>query len=152
MPTGSSRWRSTTAAPAVAADFRFLSVEQVIALHATLLRRFGGSDIPSHRGEVDGVSAAVTAVVNSYYEEVFDLAAAYAVYLVMGHVFGDGNKRAASAAALTFLELNGIAVSARSKALCDLMIDVQTRAESNPRPQAAELIEEVAAWLRARGS
>ncbi len=136
----------------MAVDFRFLSVEQVIEVHGTLLRRFGGSDIPGHRGEVEGVAAAVTAVVNSYYEDVFELAAAYAVYLVMGHVFGDGNKRTASAAALIFLQLNQVTLSSKPEALRDIMIEVQTKAESNPRPQASELVEWVALRLRSCSS
>jgi death-on-curing family protein len=130
----------------VPADLCFLSVEQVLRIHDELLRRYGGSPIPGHRGEVDGVSAAVLAVENSYYEEVFELAAAYAVYIVMGHVFGDGNKRAGSGAALMFLQLNHVTLRVAPQKLRDTMLDLQERAETEPRPPVGDLV----AWLAKR--
>ena len=71
------------------AEIAFLSVEQVALIHDEMLRRFGGSVLPGHRGQEEGVTAAVLAVENSYYDDLFELTAAYAVYIVMGHVFGD---------------------------------------------------------------
>jgi len=130
----------------VPADLCFLSVEQVLRIHDGLLRRYGGSAIPGHRGEGEGVSAAVLAVENSYYEEVFELAAAYAVYIVMGHVFGDGNKRTGSGAALTFLQLNHVTVRVAPQKLRDAMLELQERAEKDPRPPASGLV----AWLAKR--
>src|SRR3990167_3607639 len=56
------------------------------------------------------VEAATRAVENSYYEDPYDLAAAYAVYIVQGHVFLDGNKRSAAFAACEFLRANGLAI------------------------------------------
>lgn len=38
----------------------------------------------------------------------YRLAAAYAVYIIRGHPFIDGNKRVGLAAALSFLDLNGL--------------------------------------------
>ena len=85
-------------------SLRFLSAEQVVAVHDTLLTRYGGRMGGGPRGQAyEGVDAAVQAVKNSYYETVEELAAAYAVYIVQGHVFADGNKRTGAAAMLTFL-------------------------------------------------
>jgi death-on-curing protein len=134
----------------VRADFTFLSVEQVIFIHDELLRRYGGSRLPGHRGTEEGVTAAVLAVENSYYTDVFELAAAYAVYIVIGHVFGDGNKRAGSGAALTFLAVNGIEVRARPHELRDAMLEVQRRAEADPRPEISQVVSWLADWLRPR--
>jgi hypothetical protein len=51
------------------ARVRFLSVEQVIALHDTLVDRYGGHPGGGARGlSFEGVDAAVQAVRNSYYE------------------------------------------------------------------------------------
>jgi death-on-curing family protein len=133
-------------AAAVPADLCFLSVEQVLYIHDELLGRYGGSAIPGHRGEVEGLSAAVFAVENSYYEDVLALAGAYAVYIVMGHVFGDGNKRAGSGAALTFLQLNGVTLRVPPQKLRDAMLELQARAEKEPRPPANELV----AWMAKR--
>lgn len=132
----------------MAADFCFLTVEQVVRIHDELLRRYGGSAIPGHRGEEEGVSAAVLAVENSYYEDVFELAAAYAVYIVMGHVFGDGNKRAGSGAALTFLQVNDVALDVAPEKLCDAMLELQERAGTDPRPRSSELVSWLAKRLR----
>ena len=128
------------------ADLCFLSVEQVLRIHDELLRRYGGSAIPGHRDEQEGASAAVLAVENSYYEEVFELAAAYAVYIVMGHVFGDGNKRTGSSAALTFLQLNHVTLRVAPQKLRDAMLELQERAETEPRPPPNDLV----AWLAKR--
>jgi death-on-curing family protein len=130
----------------VSADFCFLSVEQVFRIHDELLRHYGGSAIPGHRGEEEGVSAAVLAVENSYYEDIFELAAAYAVYIVMGHVFGDGNKRTGSGAALTFLQLNQVSLRVAPEKLLGAMLELQERAEADPRPPARDLV----AWLALR--
>ena len=131
------------------ADFRFLSVEDVEHFHTDQIERHGGSRAPGHRGPTEGVAAAVAAVANSYYDDVFELAAAYAVYIVMGHVFGDGNKRTGCAAMLTFLRLNGVRIVAPAPMLRDWMLDLQTKAESDPRPQASDLVDWVAGRLRA---
>jgi death-on-curing protein len=131
----------------VRGDLRFLSIEDVELLHADLIERYGGSRQPGHRG-AEGVSAAVAGVSNSYYEDVFDLSAAYAVYIVMGHVFGDGNKRTASATMLVFLRLNGVRIDARPEELRDLMLDLQVQAESDPRPMTSDVVDTLAGWLR----
>ena len=87
---------------------RFLSAEQVIALHEILLEKYGGDGGGGHRGALyEGVEAAVQAVKNAYYESLEELGAAYAVYIVQGHVFLDGNKRAASGAMFLFFAANG---------------------------------------------
>ncbi len=128
---------------------RFLTAEQVVAMHEALLDRFGGLAGGGPRGEsYEGVEAAVQAVKNSYYETVEQLAAAYAVYVVQGHVFLDGNKRAGAAAMLTFLEANGVSVRIPPDELASMMIDLQIRSEAGE--DAARLISGVASLLAAR--
>lgn len=149
MAKRSARWQSSTRRVAgVRDDLAFLAVEDVVGIHDELIRRYGGSATPGHRGALDGVSAAVLAAENSYYDDVFELAAAYAVYIVMGHVFGDGNKRTASAAALVFLDANGIALRFRPSTLVARMIELQKRAKAQPAPPTSELVEWFADWLR----
>jgi len=83
---------------------RFLSPEQIIVIHDTLLGATGGRGGGGPRGAAyEGVDAAAQAVKNSYYESLEELAAAYAVYIAQGHVFADGNKRTGAATMLTFL-------------------------------------------------
>jgi death-on-curing protein len=49
------------------------------------------------------------------------MAAAYAFHISQNHPFVDGNKRTALAAALVFLELNGISISDPEEKLCHSM-------------------------------
>ena len=149
MVRRSEKWpRSIVLDDGVRNDFVFLSVEDVVAIHDELLKRYGGSATPGHRGELDGVTAAVHAVENSYYDDVFEVAAAYAVYIVLGHVFGDGNKRTGSASALVFLDVNDIKLRFRSSTLLSRMLELQKRSETSPTPPASDLVAWFADWLR----
>jgi death-on-curing protein len=131
----------------VSRQVRFLTADQVVAMHDALLAEFGGLAGGGHRGDdYEGVEAAVQAVKNSYYESVHELAAGYAVYIVQGHVFLDGNKRTGAAAMLTFLEVNGVSVRLEADALTTLMIDLQTRSEAGE--DTTRLIADLAAILR----
>lgn len=115
-------------------------------MHDALLERFGGLEGGGPRGELyEGVDAAVQAVKNSYYETIEELAAAYAVYIVQGHVFLDGNKRTGAAAMLTFLESNGRSSRVVPEELASLMIDLQKRSEAGEG--APRLIHEIAVFL-----
>jgi death on curing protein len=124
----------------------FLSAEQVIDLHADQLERFGGEEGSGHRGaEDEGVEAAVQAVKNSYYETLEELGAAYAVYIVQGHVFMDGNKRAGGAAMLTFLQMNGHRARMPREDVPSVLLELQRRAESGERTD--RLVQWLAAQL-----
>ena len=110
---------------------RFLAPEQIIVIHDTLLGATGGRGGGGHRGAAyQGVDAAAQAVKNSYYETPEELAAAYAVYIVQGHVFADGNKRTGAATMLTFLRANGGRPAISDERLAAMMIELQRRAES----------------------
>ena len=118
-------------------------------MHDALLQQFGGLAGGGPRGEFyEGVDAAVQAVRNSYYETAEELAAAHAVYLVQGHVFLDGNKRAGAAAMLTFLEANGVSIRIPPDELASMMIDLQRRSEAGE--DASRLIADIASWLARR--
>lgn len=128
---------------------RFLTAEQVIAMHEALLERFGGLGGGGPRGgSYEGVEAAVQAVKNSYYETPEELAAAYAVYIVQGHVFLDGNKRTGAAAMLTFLQANAAAITIPPAELASMMIDLQQRSEAGE--DASRLIGSAASVLASR--
>ena len=115
-------------------------------MHETLLEQFGGVEGGGPRGEAyEGVDAAVQAVRNSYYEAPEELAAAYAVYIIQGHAFLDGNKRAGAAAMLTFLNVNGVSVEIAPEDLASMMIDLQKRAEAGE--DTSRLVSGIASWL-----
>jgi len=128
---------------------RFLTAEHVIAMHEALLGQFGGLGGGGPRGEsYEGVDAAVQAGKNSYYETPEELAAACAVYIVQGHVFLDGNKRAGAAAMLTFLQANRAGVTILPEELASMMIDLQRRSEAGEDP--SRLVASIASVLATR--
>jgi death-on-curing protein len=136
-------------ADALKPRLRFLSAEHVVALHEAVLREAGGLPGPGHRGSsYEGVDAAVQAVKNSYYDTLEELAAAYAVYIVQGHVFADGNKRTGAAAMLTFLQANGARTVLSAERCAALMIDLQRRAEAGE--DVARLVRWIAGDLTGR--
>lgn len=113
---------------------KWLTSDIVLAMHEVLLNKWGGDEGGGHRGEgYEGVEAAVQAVKNSYYDSVAELGAAYAVYIVQGHVFQDGNKRTGAAAMLTFYVDNDLKYKLSDTGIRDAMIVLQTRAESGER-------------------
>lgn len=87
---------------------RWLTYEQVIAIHSRQLRRFGGASGLRDEGML---RSAIERPVNKwFYEqpELVELAAAYAFGLAKNHAFIDGNKRIAFMVMATFLRKNDI--------------------------------------------
>lgn len=130
----------------------FLTADQVVEMHDVLLDQWGGEAGGGHRGPryYEGADAAVQAVKNSYYDSAEELAAAYAVYIVQGYVFLDGNKRTATAAMLVFLEANGIRVKVPPAEIVATMIELQRRAESGE--DTGRLVKWLAEFLTSRRS
>jgi death-on-curing protein len=92
----------------------YLSVEQVLELHETQIRMFGGSAGLRDRGALESAVArpAMTFGGEDLYPDVAAKAAALMHSLVMNHAFVDGNKRIGSSTAELFLELNGYRLGA----------------------------------------
>ena len=87
---------------------RWLSIDDVIALHGEQLAIFGGPPGIRDQGLLE--SALVRPVNRWSYGEsdLARLAAAYAFGLSRNHPFVDGNKRASFVAMMVFLRLNGV--------------------------------------------
>ena len=86
----------------------WLDVNIMIDVHAEQLALFGGPDGLRDRGLLE---SALARPVNKYAYGETDLAALAAAYgfgIARNHPFVDGNKRAAFAAIIVFLGLNGI--------------------------------------------
>jgi death on curing protein len=87
---------------------KWLTYDQVIALHSRQLRRFGGAAGLRDEGLL---RSAIERPINKWhYEqaELPELAAAYAFGLAKNHAFVDGNKRMAFMSMMTFLWKNGV--------------------------------------------
>ena len=104
----------------------FLTLDEVLALHEDQIRRYGGSTGTRDAGLLESSmgSAAATFGGAFLHGTIFEMAAAYLYGICRNHPFIDGNKRTAVAAALTFLEMNGIAIDAEEDAFYDLVIGV----------------------------
>ena len=89
----------------------FLRVEDVVELHRVGLAKWGGQDgVRSAPELASAVGMAEQTYGGQYlHEDLFEMAAAYAFHVAQNQPFVDGNKRAAVAAALIFLEINGVA-------------------------------------------
>jgi death on curing protein len=89
-------------------DPKWVSYEQVIAIHSRQLRRFGGAIGLRDDGML---RSALERPINKWqYEQAAMpvLAAAYAFGLARNQAFVDGNKRIAFMTMVTFLRKNGI--------------------------------------------
>lgn len=123
------------------AEPRWLTTEQVIAIHDEQVAEFGG--LPGIRDE-GALHSAVDRPRNKWaYEEdstLHDLAAAYGFGLARNHAFADGNKRTALVAMYAFLAKNGLRLSAEE---ADTVLTMVSLAEG----KLSEV--KLAAWLKA---
>lgn len=103
-----------------------LEVEFVIAVHDEIIAELGGLPGFAAAGR-GGVESALARVENhAYYnglDDVFGIAAMYAVAIAKGHVFNDANKRTGLTCALTYLDQQGITIQEHD-ALEEIMVEV----------------------------
>lgn len=120
-------------------DFKWLSTEAVLAMHARQLAEHGGGTGVRDPGLLD--SALQRPVNKTVYGEpdLFDLAAAYAYGIARNHPFVDGNKRTALVASRTFLIINGFQITASQE---DRLTTFLKLAEGNLTE------DELSAWFR----
>jgi death-on-curing family protein len=86
----------------------FLGVEDVLFIHRREIDQAGGDPGIRDRSALQAaVLAPQVTHAGEYLLDIFNMAAAYLVSIAVRQPFLDGNKRAASATALTFLYLNG---------------------------------------------
>lgn len=105
---------------------KILTKEQIILLHAQLIKETGGSDGIRDEGLLD------SAVLNPFqsfdgkelYPSVLEKGARLGFGLIQNHAFVDGNKRIGAHAMLVFLALNGYSFSYTQKELTEIIISV----------------------------
>ena len=104
----------------------FLDVEEVIEIHQDQIGEHGGS--PGIR-DMDLLASAVgmpqSGAFGQYaHADLYEMAAAYLFHLAKNHPFVDGNKRVAGAVAETFLQANGLALTADEPEYADFVLRV----------------------------
>ncbi len=82
----------------------FLSRDEALAIHSTLLERFGG---PAGVRDYGLLESALYRPQTGHYADLAEMAAALFESLIMNHPFVDGNKRVAFFATDVFLRFNG---------------------------------------------
>lgn len=108
------------------ADIIFLTLAEVIEIHADQIERYSGSKGVRDMGLLSSATAMPYASFSSEFlhSDIYEMAAAYAFHICQNHPFIDGNKRTALASALVFLEINGISISDAEGRLYDSMIAI----------------------------
>jgi death on curing protein len=124
---------------------KFISLEQLLALHVIAIEKFGGSPGIRDLGRLEAAIAAQSQEVfgREIYPTVVDKAAAICRNIIADHAFVDGNKRTGMLAALTILELNGRTVSAKPGEIEDFAVRIAVDQLDIPT---------IAGWLAAHTS
>lgn len=124
-------------------DPDFLRIEEVLRIHEDQIERYGGS--PGLRDSGLLASAVemprATADGEFLHTDLFAMASAYLFHIVQNHPFIDGNKRTGTAAALVFLDFNGVECVIDDSDLVDLVLAIA-------RGETAK--DTIAAFLKSR--
>lgn len=119
----------------------YVSIGDVLAIEATLIELYGGTEGVRDISLVESALARPQASFGGYeaYPTLFEKAAVLLQGLIKNHGFVDGNKRTGVAAMSIFVTLNGRKLSVTDSQLEKLAVKVATD-ELN--------IEEIASWLK----
>ncbi len=120
---------------------KYLSVEQVLFIHARLIAETGGIHGLLDLGLLQSAVARPQASFDEHdlYPDLFSKASALLDSLVGNHAFLDGNKRTAITSVGLFLIINGYAFTATNEALEDFTLQCA---------QHLVPLEQIALWLK----
>ena len=104
----------------------FLSLDEVLEIHAQQIERYGGS---AGLRDAAGLESAIATPQATFGGEFLHtsipaIAAAYLFHLCQNHAFIDGNKRVGANAAITFLLMNNWEPTFDEEELADLVLSV----------------------------
>jgi len=108
----------------------FLTLDEVLLIHARSLAEHGGSEGTRDPGLVESALAAARNTFHYANGDWFDVAASYAFHLAEAQAFLDGNKRTGVAAAMIFLARNGVYAQPARWELYTTMIDVAKKTKT----------------------
>ena len=120
---------------------KFLILDEVIAIHDSMIELYGGSFGIRDIGLIQSAIARPQSTFGGVdlYETVFDKAAALFHSLMFNHAFVDGNKRTTMATTARFLVANGYSLESTQKEFTDFPI----KAENNHFS-----LEDISVWLK----
>jgi len=110
----------------------FLSIENVLSIHARMIKEFGGMPGVADQGMLESATAMPRAGIAGKFlhESLPAMAAAYLFHICKNHPFFDGNKRVAVVAAEVFLNINGMRLNVSNEELKELCLGVAAGATS----------------------
>lgn len=102
------------------------SKEEVLAIHAAVIERFGGLDGLRDEGLLDSALAQPfqTFGGTDLYPSAIDKACRYAFGIISNHPFLDGNKRTGTALLGAYLRMSGIDFQPGHAAFLEVMLGV----------------------------
>ena len=100
-------------------SFDYIRVEDILAIHADQIERYGGAEGIRDPGLLE---AALFRPKTGYYPTLIDEAAALWESLSQNHPFVDGNKLTAFAATYVFLAINGLDIIATDDEAQDFVL------------------------------
>lgn len=105
---------------------RYLTIEQILALHDIGIQELGGTFGIRDRHLLESAAHQPQQAFGGQeiYPTVFDKAAAYAYFISENQPFLDGNKRTAISVAVVFLDLNGYEIVVPEGAIYDVTMRV----------------------------
>jgi len=123
---------------------RFLTLADVLLIHNDQIARYSGLGAARDFGLLSSAVAQPAAMFSGEYlhSDLFEMAAAYAYHICQDHPFADGNKRTALAAALVFLDINGVEIADPGGKLYSAMIGVASGTKT--KRAVAELLQKLA--------
>jgi len=119
----------------------WLQTRLVLALHDMLIAEHGGSYGVRDAGLLDSALSRPVNLFSYGDPDLPALASAYVAGIIKNHPFIDGNKRTGFAAAATFLDRNGLELTASEAEATRMTLDLA----AGTVPE-----EEYATWLRQR--
>lgn len=104
----------------------FLTLAEITEIHSNQIETYGGTFGVRDMHLLQSALAQPEAGFEGawLHEDLFEMAAAYAFHLCQNHPFLDGNKRAALAGALVFLEINGVSIIDPKQKLFDSLLRI----------------------------
>lgn len=121
----------------------FLTLDDVLLLHELQLERYGGATGIRERSLLESAIHMPQASFSGAYvhNSIYEMAAAYTFHIAENQPFVDGNKRAALASALVFLDLNFVEIEDPNDLLYQAMIDIAQK--KLQKPGLAQLFEKL---------
>jgi len=105
---------------------KFLTLSEVLLILEDQIRNYGGT---YGVRDINLLSSAIYMAESGFggqylHKTIPSMAAAYAFHICQNHPFIDGNKRAALASSLVFLEINGYEFNCRDEILYKKFMDL----------------------------